>query len=165
MQWLTNLLSSLRQSDPKIRNIFFNLIQNNKGSITVIDFARATDLSGTDAKKILDRFSVEFDATFDVTEEGQVVYLFPTTTNPIAKEVLSESKTDSPILEPKNSNTSQPENESKKETKPSFANINDDVKQQVNNINSDVKQKVEDIKKIENDLKNMGKSMNDLFKF
>lgn len=165
MRWLTNLLSGSKNSDREIRNIFFNLIQNNKGSITVIDLAMAADLSGTDAKKILEQFAVEFDATFDVTEEGQVVYLFPTTSNPITEEALSESKTDLPIIEPENSNKSQSNNEPKKETKPSFANINNDVKQQINNINSDVKQKLEDIKKIEGDLKNVGKSMNDLFKF
>ena len=50
MRWLTNLLSDLKSSDKEIRNIFFNLIQNNQGSITVIDFAMAADLSGTDAK-------------------------------------------------------------------------------------------------------------------
>ena len=90
---------------------------------------------------------------------------FPTTSKPISKQVLSESKTDSPILEPKNSNQSQASKEPKKKTESPVSNVNNDVKQQINNINSDVKQKLEDIKKIESDLKDMGKSMNDLFKF
>ena len=133
MRWLTNLLSDLKKLDPEIRNIFFNLIQNNKGSITVMDFAVAADLSGTEAKKILEKFAVEFDATFDVTEEGQVVYLFPTTSNPIAKEILSESK------ELKNSNKPQLEPESKKNQTSPFPSSNNDVQQQIANIKKKLK--------------------------
>lgn len=67
--------------EKKIRKVFFNLIQKNQGSITVMDLAIAAKISGTDAKKYLNQFAVEFDATFDNTEQGHIVYLFPIRNN------------------------------------------------------------------------------------
>ena len=158
MQWLTNLLSNSKNSDREIRNIFFDLIQNNKGAITVIDFAVAADVSGTDAKKILEQFAIEFDATFDVTEQGQVVYLFPTTSKSVTRKVLSKPQTSSPIFEPKNNNESQLGNESNR-AKSSFADFNNDLNRTIDEINKDVRQKVEDIN---NDVK---RKMEDINKY
>ena len=159
MQLLNNWLLKLKSSDTRIRNIFFDLIQKNKGSITVIDFAVATDMSGTDAKKILEQFAIEFDATFDVTEEGQVIYLFPTISKHISKKALSEPKTNPSTIEPKDSNKSQIDEESKKRTESSFTNNNNDLNRQIEDINNDVKRKVDNINK---DIK---RKMEDINKF
>ena len=159
MQLLNNWLLKLKSSDTRIRNIFFDLIQKNQGSIKVIDFAVATDISGTEAKKILEQFAIEFDATFDVTEEGQVIYLFPTISKHISKKALSEPKTNPSTIEPKDSNKSQIDEESKKRTESSFTNNNNDLNRQIEDINNDVKRKVDNINK---DIK---RKMEDINKF
>lgn len=159
MQLLNNWLLKLKSSDTRIRNIFFDLIQKNKGSITVIDFAVATDMSGTDAKKILEQFAIEFDATFDVTEEGQVIYLFPTISKHISEKALSEPKTNSPIIEPKDSNESSSDREFQEQAKSPFDNSNNDLNRQIEDINNDVKRKVDNINK---DIK---RKMEDINKF
>ncbi len=183
MKWLINLFSGSKNSDHEIRKIFFNLIEDNKGAITVMDLAMAADLSGTDAKKILEKFAVEFDATFEVTEQGHILYLFPIRNKPIQKKASPKPQTNSFTSEKKqnfkttqpvsqetvshyqteniNNNESQPLNEPKKSENSSRS----DKKSPYDDIYTDIKQKVEDIEKMENDLKKFGKSINDLFKF
>ncbi len=170
-QWLINLFSGSKDTDNEIRTIFFNLIQKNQGSITVMEFAMATNLSGTDAKKVLEKFAVEFDATFEVTEQGHIVYLFPVREQSIAEKDRQKSQTNFVVPPQKtqatkqetisnkstediNNNQSQQNNESQEENKHS----------QYDYIYQDIKKKVEDVKKIENDLKKFSKSVNDLFK-
>ena len=65
------------QKEKRLRSIFFELIQGNNGAITVMEFAIKADLTGQEARKYLEQYAIEFEANFDTTEEGHVVYLFP----------------------------------------------------------------------------------------
>jgi ribosomal protein L7/L12 len=60
------------------RNAFFYLVQQGKGQITVLDFAIAAKLDGDRAKAYLDDRAREFNANFDVSAAGGVVYCFDT---------------------------------------------------------------------------------------
>lgn len=130
--------------EKKIRKVFFNLIQKNQGSITVMDLAIAANISGTDAKKYLNQFAVEFDATFDNTEQGHIVYLFPIRNN--SNQTKQKSKNT-------NNNATDP-NKKQQEA----ADSSKDERQ------SDANIKV-DFEDIEKKFKKMGQSLNDLFKF
>ncbi|MDJ0650902.1 MAG: hypothetical protein QNJ60_19585 [Xenococcaceae cyanobacterium MO_188.B19] len=186
-QKLINLFSGSKNSNKEIRKIFFDLIQKNQGYITVIDFAMAANLSGTDAKKTLEQFAVEFDATFEVTEKGHVLYLFPLINKSNSKKVAPQNETDVSVAQ-KNTKIANNKKANPEHTRAIPQETNSDLqsqninsnKTQINNkenssqndeksfyteIHDDVKKKVEDIQKIEDDLKKFGKSMNDLFKF
>jgi hypothetical protein len=60
----------------RIQSTFFNLLEANNGEITVLQFARAANLSGEEAQKYLDTRAKEFSATFDVSSEGGIYYRF-----------------------------------------------------------------------------------------
>lgn len=72
---LLNLKNS--KQEKYLRSIFFELIQGNNGSITVMEFAIQADITGQEARKYLEQYAIEFEANFDTTDEGHVVYLFP----------------------------------------------------------------------------------------
>lgn len=72
---LLNLKNS--KQEKYLRSIFFELIQGNNGSITVMEFAMQADITGQEARKCLEQYAIEFEANFDTTDEGHVVYLFP----------------------------------------------------------------------------------------
>ena len=181
-QWITSLFSDSKTEDTKNRQIFFELLRQNNGSITVIDFAMAADLSGTDAKKLLEQYAVEFDATFDVTEAGNILYLFPLgnksdalKNSPVSDtkaveatrqsvDFNQERKSNSPQLTetPKNTQGSRETAQTPQNVKPSHTQS---INRKVQQINQEVQQKKNDIKQIENGLEELGKSLNDLFKF
>lgn len=173
-QWLINLFSGAKNTDNEIRNIFFDLVKKNQGSITVMEFAMAANLSGTDAKKILEKFAVEFDATFEVTEEGHILYLFPFREQSIAEKNTPQSLTNSVIPPQKTETTKQKQetiaNDFKEDIKNNKSQQNNESPEenkdsQYDYIYQDIKKKVEDVKKVENDLKKFSKSINDLFRF
>ncbi|HBE18506.1 MAG TPA: hypothetical protein DEG17_21240 [Cyanobacteria bacterium UBA11149] len=60
----------------KLRGIFFRLLEENKGDITMLHFVRETNLTVEEAKEFLDRQALTLDATFDVTEDGNIFYHF-----------------------------------------------------------------------------------------
>lgn len=75
---LSKLLKLKNSKQEKyLRSIFFELIQGNNGSITVMEFAMQADITGQEARKCLEQYAIEFEANFDTTDEGHVVYLFP----------------------------------------------------------------------------------------
>ena len=60
----------------KLRGIFFQMIEENQGDITILRFVRETNLTADEAKEFLDEQALAFNGTFDVTEDGNVFYHF-----------------------------------------------------------------------------------------
>ncbi|MGV0028175.1 hypothetical protein [Phormidesmis priestleyi] len=65
-----------------IRDRFFQLLQINQGRVSLLDFATATRLEPAIARRHLDDWARECSATFEVTDSGDVYYVF--STEPIA---------------------------------------------------------------------------------
>ncbi|WP_346289452.1 hypothetical protein [Sphaerothrix gracilis] len=61
----------------QLQQIFFQLVAENSGSLSVLQFARATGMSGTEARAYLDDRAQEFGADFSVGEQGEFFYQFP----------------------------------------------------------------------------------------
>lgn len=66
-----------KSSGDTLRQQFFDVLEAQDHRITVLQWSRVTGLSGQAAQAFLDERAKEFDATFDVGEAGQVVYVFP----------------------------------------------------------------------------------------
>ncbi|WP_071518638.1 hypothetical protein [Geitlerinema sp. PCC 9228] len=64
------------KEDQRLRKIFFNLVQQQGGEITVFQFSVAAQISGKLARKYLDKFAGEYNATFRVDNRGNVIYTF-----------------------------------------------------------------------------------------
>lgn len=56
--------------------VFLELMENNAGSITVFQLARNAEISIKDAKQYLDEKAKELNASFEVNEEGNILYRF-----------------------------------------------------------------------------------------
>ncbi|WP_159788557.1 hypothetical protein [Sodalinema gerasimenkoae] len=90
-QWLMQhppLLGAKRQKSIKaeaeasteaerLQNVFYEVVQRNRGSVTVMQFAIASGLSGEAAKTYLDQQAKQFEATFEVSDNGTIYYQFP----------------------------------------------------------------------------------------
>ncbi len=59
-----------------IRDRFLQLVRAKRGRFTAVDFARSAQLEVTVAQTYLDRWARECHADFDVTESGEIQYLF-----------------------------------------------------------------------------------------
>ncbi len=66
-----------QQADLRLRQIFFHLVQTRQGQVTPLQFAMATQLEGEAANAYLRDRSLEFNATFEVDEAGNIIYCFP----------------------------------------------------------------------------------------
>ncbi len=60
----------------RIQSIFYQVIQDQNGKITVMRLAMETGLSVKKARKFLDEKAVEFDADFEVSDRGEIFYSF-----------------------------------------------------------------------------------------
>lgn len=56
---------------------FLQLLQDQKGDLTVLQFATATQMSLEESKVYLDEKAQQLNASFDVLDNGAVVYRFP----------------------------------------------------------------------------------------
>jgi hypothetical protein len=65
-----------KQASDRLQSIFYRLIQQTNGQITVMHFAIEAQLPGKEAKQYLDQKAKEFQAAFEVTENGDVTYRF-----------------------------------------------------------------------------------------
>lgn len=76
--WLAKGLhrqAKLEISD-RLNATFYKMVKENNGQLTVLRFAIEAQLPGREAKQYLDAKAREFNASFDVTENGDVNYLF-----------------------------------------------------------------------------------------
>lgn len=55
---------------------FYQMLQTNNGKITLLSFAMQSQLPAAEAKDFLDQKAKEFNANFQVSEEGSVSYHF-----------------------------------------------------------------------------------------
>ena len=60
----------------RLQLVFLELIEKNAGTITVLQLARNTDISTQSAKQYLDEKAKELNASFEVNEEGNILYRF-----------------------------------------------------------------------------------------
>jgi hypothetical protein len=60
-----------------LQSTFYKLVEKNQGSITVMQLAIAAGISGEDSKAYLEQQAKQFEANFEVSETGTVVYTFP----------------------------------------------------------------------------------------
>ncbi|MBD2691916.1 hypothetical protein [Anabaena catenula] len=65
-----------QQTNEHLRLQFYQMLQENQGKITLLSFAMQSQLPATEARKYLDEKAKEFNANFQVTEEGAVSYHF-----------------------------------------------------------------------------------------
>ena len=76
------LYTSFKAEQHAIRDRFFQLLQVNQGRLSLLDFAAATRLEPAIARRYLDGWAKEFFATFEVSDDGDIDYIF--TNRPIA---------------------------------------------------------------------------------
>ncbi|MBD2252877.1 hypothetical protein [Nostoc parmelioides] len=65
-----------QQLSDRLQSVFYQMIQENQGRITVLGFAMQSQLPATVAREYLDYKAKEFNANFKVNEEGSVSYHF-----------------------------------------------------------------------------------------
>jgi hypothetical protein len=60
----------------RLQSIFYKMLQENHGRITVLGFAMQSQLPAAHARQYLDEKAKDFNANFKVNEEGAVSYHF-----------------------------------------------------------------------------------------
>ncbi|WP_138501028.1 hypothetical protein [Nostoc sp. PA-18-2419] len=65
-----------QQRSDRLQSLFYEILQQNHGRVTVLGFAMQSQLPPTDARQYLDEKAKEFNANFKVNEEGAVSYHF-----------------------------------------------------------------------------------------
>jgi uncharacterized protein HemX len=61
----------------RLETTFYRLVEANQGRITLLQFAKAAELSPEKAKEYLDKKAIDFNANFEANSEGSIFYLFP----------------------------------------------------------------------------------------
>ncbi len=64
------------QKIDRLQSIFYLFLKKHNGSITPLLFAMESKLSPADARIYLDQKAKEFDAHFDVDDQGGIIYQF-----------------------------------------------------------------------------------------
>jgi hypothetical protein len=65
-----------QQVSDRLQSIFYEMLQDNHGRVTVLGFAMQSQLPAAHARQYLDEKAQEFNANFKVNEEGAVSYHF-----------------------------------------------------------------------------------------
>ncbi|MEH2192426.1 MAG: hypothetical protein V7K98_07255 [Nostoc sp.] len=65
-----------QQHSDRLQSIFYEMLQENHGRVTVLGFAMQSQLPAAHARQYLDEKAKEFNANFKVNEEGAVSYHF-----------------------------------------------------------------------------------------
>lgn len=60
----------------RLQHAFYTMVKNGRGRMSVLTFAMETGISGMEARAFLEARSHEFQAQFDVTEQGEIIYRF-----------------------------------------------------------------------------------------
>lgn len=66
-----------RSQEEVLRDNFFDLVKQNQGQVTPMQFAMAANVSGEEARQYLQDRAREFGADFQVNDQGTVIYIFP----------------------------------------------------------------------------------------
>ncbi len=74
------ILGSRRQNrkllSQHLQSTFYNLVELGEGTISVLQFAKEANITGTEAKQYLDEKAKEVNATFEHGEYGGIYYHF-----------------------------------------------------------------------------------------
>jgi hypothetical protein len=65
-----------QQVSDRLQSVFYEMLQDNQGRVTVLGFAMQSQLPAAHARQYLDEKAKEFNANFKVNEEGAVSYHF-----------------------------------------------------------------------------------------
>jgi hypothetical protein len=65
-----------KEESDRLQGIFFQMIRERNGQITALHFAMETQLSAHQAKQFLEEQAKEFNADFEVSDRGDVIYRF-----------------------------------------------------------------------------------------
>ncbi|BAY33041.1 hypothetical protein NIES2107_49360 [Nostoc carneum NIES-2107] len=65
-----------QQMNDRLQSIFYQMLQENRGRMTLVGFAIKSDLPAIAARQYLDEKAKEFNANFKVTEDGGISYHF-----------------------------------------------------------------------------------------
>lgn len=65
-----------QQMNDRLQSVFYQMLQENKGRMTLIGFAIKSELPAIAARQFLDEKAKEFNANFKVSEDGAVSYHF-----------------------------------------------------------------------------------------
>lgn len=65
-----------KEESDRLQGIFFQMLRERNGQITVLHFSMESQLSANHAKLYLDEKAKEFNADFEVSDRGDVVYHF-----------------------------------------------------------------------------------------
>jgi len=68
--------ASEQENSNNLQSIFYRMVQENEGRISLLGFAMQSQLPPTTAREYLDVKAQEFNANFKVSEEGSVLYQF-----------------------------------------------------------------------------------------
>jgi hypothetical protein len=67
----------LETEQERLRSVLYQLIADKQGEFTLVQFAIAADLPPKAAQDFLNQQATAFNANFNVSEQGSVVYQFP----------------------------------------------------------------------------------------
>ncbi|MDZ8050819.1 MAG: hypothetical protein RMX68_020490 [Aulosira sp. ZfuVER01] len=65
-----------QQMNDRLQSIFYQMLQENKGRMTLVGFAIKSELPAIAARQYLDEKAKEFNANFKVSEDGAISYHF-----------------------------------------------------------------------------------------
>jgi hypothetical protein len=71
-----SLYASARLAREAVRDRFHQMLRKDMGRISLLGFSHAAQLEPAVARQYLDTWARECDATFDVTDEGDIYYIF-----------------------------------------------------------------------------------------
>ncbi|HEY9608562.1 hypothetical protein [Allocoleopsis sp.] len=75
MAWQLHQQGKKEKRD-RLQSIFYGLLKQSKGHITLLQFAMEAKLTGTEARQFLDEQAREFNANLEVNEQGEIFYFF-----------------------------------------------------------------------------------------
>ncbi len=65
-----------KQQRDRLQSIFYRLLKQGNGHITILQLAMEAQLTGSEARQYLDEQAREFNANFEVNDEGEIFYQF-----------------------------------------------------------------------------------------
>lgn len=87
----------------RLHQSFVQLLQTGAGNISVLDFVLHAQLPRREAQAYLDERACEFDATFEVDDEGRIFYHFAVSPGTLHPRVIDRLKEcDNPVEPPGN---------------------------------------------------------------
>lgn len=93
-----------KRQHKKLHTTFYRLLREHHGRMTLLDFAMTAEIPAIAARHYLDNRAKEFAARFEVTEQGDVIYVFSTLQfaplqSPLASmAVTTDVSPDEPLL-------------------------------------------------------------------